>query len=122
MGPLAEQEEYCCVVHTKAHLFWWVIKARCKALRIACHGKSASPVVGRAVYAFIPEVPLAVRWYCCDGKFGWHVRLLPKKRKKKKKKGLESPTSIVTVPTMARQASTLDNLARIFATTMKPGM
>jgi len=29
--------------------------------RIACHGKAASPVVGRAVYAFIPEVPLAVR-------------------------------------------------------------
>jgi len=24
--------------------------------RIACHGKAASPVVGRAVYAFIPEV------------------------------------------------------------------
>jgi len=24
--------------------------------QIACHGKAASPVVGRAVYAFIPEV------------------------------------------------------------------
>jgi len=24
--------------------------------RIACHGKAASPVVGRAVYTFIPEV------------------------------------------------------------------
>jgi len=35
--------------------------------RIACHGKAASPVVGRAVYAFIPEVSFScplmlLRW------------------------------------------------------------
>jgi len=55
--------------------------------RIACHGKAASPVVGRAVYAFIPEVSFS----CPLILLRWQVWLTckasssnPKKKKKKK--------------------------------------
>jgi len=53
--------------------------------RIACHGKAASPVVGRAVYAFIPEVsfrcPLIVlRWQI------WLTCTASSSQKKKEKK------------------------------------
>jgi len=53
-------------------------------IRIACHGKAASPVVGRAVYAFIPEVSFS----CPLILLRWQIRLTckassPKKRKKK---------------------------------------
>jgi len=56
--------------------------------RIACHGEAASPVVGRAVYAFIPEVsfscPLILLrlqiWLTCKASSSQK-----KKRKKRKK-------------------------------------
>ena len=40
-------------------------------IRIACHGKAASPVVGRAVYAFIPEVSFS----CPLILLRWQIRL-----------------------------------------------
>jgi len=54
-------------------------------IRIACHGKAASPVVGRAVYAFIPEVSFS----CPLILLRWQIRLTCKasssKNQKKKK-------------------------------------
>jgi len=53
--------------------------------QIACHGKAASPAVGRAVYAFIPEVSFS----CPLILLRWQVWLTCKasssKPKKKKK-------------------------------------
>jgi len=40
-------------------------------IRIACHGKAASPVVGPAVYAFIPEVSFS----CLLILLRWQIRL-----------------------------------------------
>ena len=54
-------------------------------IRIACHGKAASPVVGRAVYAFIPEVSFS----CPLILLRWQIRLTCKAspcQKKKKEK------------------------------------
>ena len=55
-------------------------------IRIACHGKAASPVVGRAVYAFIPEVSFS----CLLILLRWQIRLTCKasssKTKNQKKK------------------------------------
>jgi len=54
--------------------------------RIACHGKAASPVVGRAVYAFIPEVSFS----CPLILLRWQIWLTCKassyQKKKKEKK------------------------------------
>jgi len=61
-------------------------------IRIACHGKAASPVVGRAVYAFIPEVSFS----CPLILLRWQIRLTCKassSKKKKKKPNLAILTS-----------------------------
>jgi len=54
----------------------------------ACHGKAASPVVGRAVYALLPEVSFS----CPLILLRWQIRLTceasSSKKKKKKKRAL----------------------------------
>jgi len=63
--------------------------------RIACHGKGASPVVGRAVYAFIPEVFLS----CPLILLRWQVWLLP--HPKRKLKNLCWGTEALPLPPLA---------------------
>jgi len=54
-------------------------------MRIACHGKAASPVVGRAVYAFIPEVSFS----CPLILLRWQIRLTCKASSLKKNKNFK---------------------------------
>jgi len=62
--------------------------------RIACHGEAASPVVGPAVYAFIPEVSFS----CPLILLRWQIWLTCKasslKKKRNRKKGPGSPVRL----------------------------
>jgi len=60
--------------------------------RIACHGKAASPVVGRAVYAFIPEVSLSCPLILLRWQIWLTCKASPSTKKKKKKKKSLWPT------------------------------
>ncbi len=54
---------------------------------VACHGETASPGVGRAVYPTILEVSfICLLGIAVIGKIGRHVRFLPPQKKKRKKR------------------------------------